>query len=291
MKKPAARTLPPVTTEAASHSRNPTPAGSGRVGLLKVVGAPTAARAPFRALRASELVARHLRNRIIRGQLKEGERLPQEAELVAAFQVSRPTMREAIGILEAEGLVVMKRGAKGGVIVHRPDVRVAARYVEFILESTKVPVTDVFFVRAVIEPAAARVLAEEKRDTAPAILRECIAEGREKFDSDFQFGIAAARLHNKLVELTEKPTLILLSNLVLGVYERYLSVVAENAARNVDNSPAKSKGLKALEKLIEHIENGDSEGAERFWREHMLINGKVIRKWLPADGVVDLLDS
>src|SRR4051812_32786766 len=114
-------------------------ANGERVALLHVVDSGSSAHKPFRAPRAGELVARHIRHRILRGQLKEGERLPPEAELTKAFQVSRPTLREAISVLESEGLVVMKRGAKGGIIVHRPDVRVAARYVEFILEANKVP--------------------------------------------------------------------------------------------------------------------------------------------------------
>jgi len=259
--------------------------------MFKVVGGKEPRAAAFRAPRASDLIARHLRHRIIRGLLKEGERLPPEAELIRAFKVSRPTLREAISILEAEGLISMQRGVHGGAIVHRPDWRMAARYVEFILESDKVPVTDVFLIRAIFEPVAARILAEERSADAPAILRSSIEEWRAKFSSDLDFGIAAAHMHQKLVELTQRPTLILLSKLVLRVYERYLYVVSETIQKHASNIEGKSKGLRAVEKLIDLIEIGDGPGAEAFWRKHMELNGQLLRKWLPAESVVDLLDD
>lgn len=53
----------------------------------------------------------------------------------------------------------MKRGMHGGAIVNRADWRMAARYVEFILEADKLPVTDLFLIRALIEPYAATILA------------------------------------------------------------------------------------------------------------------------------------
>ena len=55
------------------------------------------------------------------GTLTAGELLPSEAELCRAFDVSRSTVRQAIGILESEGLVVRKQGR--GTFVAEPKVR------------------------------------------------------------------------------------------------------------------------------------------------------------------------
>ena len=65
--------------------------------------------APVQVTRSSELVAAQLRRMVIRGELTEGEALPPESELIEAFQNSRPTMREAMRILEAEGLITVQR--------------------------------------------------------------------------------------------------------------------------------------------------------------------------------------
>ena len=84
--------------------------------------------APMRVPKVAELVANDLRRKIIRGQLPLGDTLPNEPALLDVYKVSRPTLREALRILESEGLVTIKRGAQGGQ-VHVPDMAVAARHV------------------------------------------------------------------------------------------------------------------------------------------------------------------
>ena len=87
-----------------------------------------------RVPKTAELVAAHLRRQIVRNELHEGDALPPEAVLMAQFGVSRPTLREAFRVLEAEGLISVRRGAHGGARVHTPDVDVAARYAGLVLE-------------------------------------------------------------------------------------------------------------------------------------------------------------
>jgi len=66
----------------------------------------TATRAP----KTGELVAGHLRRQIVRGELRPGETLPLEAELMEQYGVSRPTLREAFRILESETLISVRSG-------------------------------------------------------------------------------------------------------------------------------------------------------------------------------------
>ena len=68
----------------------------------------------MRVPKAADLVAEHLRRQIIRGDLAADEPLPAEAELMQIYNVSRPTLREALRILEHEALIVVKRGAAAG---------------------------------------------------------------------------------------------------------------------------------------------------------------------------------
>ena len=74
-----------------------------------------------------QLVADELRQLIVSGQLTEGESLGREPELIERFGVSRPSLREALRILEAEGLITVVRGVHGGVVAHEPDERMTAR--------------------------------------------------------------------------------------------------------------------------------------------------------------------
>ena len=86
-----------------------------------------------RATKASERIARELTRRIVRGELKEGDALPAEATLMKKFGVSRPTMREAFRILEAEQLISVSRGSRGGARVHLPELDVVARRGDLIV--------------------------------------------------------------------------------------------------------------------------------------------------------------
>src|SRR3546814_2566982 len=76
-------------------------------------------------------IADELRQLIVSGELDEGDSLGKETELIERFGVSRPSLREALRILEAEGLISVIRGVLGGVVVHRPaqpqTARTAAR--------------------------------------------------------------------------------------------------------------------------------------------------------------------
>ena len=68
-----------------------------------------------RARKKPQQIADELRSLIIRGELREGDSIGREPELVERFGVSRPSLREALRILEAEGLVTVVRGVLGGV--------------------------------------------------------------------------------------------------------------------------------------------------------------------------------
>ena len=241
--------------------------------------------------KAAEIVSRELRNQIIRGEIKAGESLTPEGELMTRFGVSRPTLREAIRILESEGLISISRGARGGATVHPPSFDVGTRHVSLLLQASGTTLSDIYKVHMLVEPAAARHVAENCSKTAPAILRACIMEGVQHFDSDFDFGVAAARFRNKLIELAEIHTLTLLMGMLNNIFERYWSAATVAAGQQIDTAPSKRKGMRSLEKLIVLIEAGDGPGAEAHWRQHTRAVERMMDGWLPAAKVIDLLDD
>ena len=97
------------------------------------------ASAAVRSPKTAELVAGTLRRMVVDGQLKDGDFLPNEAELMAHFAVSRPTLREAVRVLESERLVEVRRGSRTGARVRVPSfidkgevVRVDTRTGEYL---------------------------------------------------------------------------------------------------------------------------------------------------------------
>src|SRR6202165_6341277 len=83
--------------------------------------------AAIRSPKTAELVVRTLRRMVVDGQLKDGDFLPNEAELMSHFGVSRPTLREAVRVLESERLVEVRRGSRIGARGVGPGPAIGAR--------------------------------------------------------------------------------------------------------------------------------------------------------------------
>src|SRR5262249_8116355 len=149
-----------------------------------------------------ELIADELRSMIVTGRLSDGASLGRESDLVERFGVSRPSLREALRILEAEGLVSVVRGVRGGVVVRQPDERATDRNAALVLQFRNTTIADVHEARSVIEPAAARMLASGRRRRAAADeLRAIVAAEQEAIDDPVEYGRASAQFHGRLVAM------------------------------------------------------------------------------------------
>ncbi len=247
---------------------------------------------PFRVPKTAELVARDLRSKIVRGELKDGDTLPAEGELVERYSVSRPTLREALRILESEGLLTVTRGSRGGPRVHPPDPRLAARHFGLVLQNRGTTLADIFGARLLIEPSCVHLVANTARKSALPVLNQHIDQERAAIATkdDAQVSRASARFHRALIELTGNMPLILLMNMLTHIYESHITTAA--LAANVErfDTGSRQRGLKAHEKLVGLIEAGDADGAETFWRKHLESIDKLIRESFAVDRAIDLLE-
>jgi DNA-binding FadR family transcriptional regulator len=244
----------------------------------------------FRVPKTAELLARDLRNRIVRGELEDGGSLPSESELIAQFSVSRPTLREALRILESESLLTVTRGSRGGPRIHRPEPRLAARHFGLVLQSRGTTLAHIFSARLLIEPSCVRQVTLEARRTAPGVLREILEEEKRTVDDDVAHSRAAARFHRSLIELTGNLPLVLLMSMLTHIFERHIATAALAASAHRVDAAATEKGVRAHEKLISLIEAGNADAAEAYWREYLEGIDQVIRNNFPVDRVIDVLD-
>ena len=233
-------------------------------------------------------IADELRALIVSGQLADGEMLGHEPELVERFAVSRPSLREALRILEAEGLVSVVRGVRGGVIVHAPDRRMTARTAALMLKARNVPLADVYEARTLLEPVAARVVATSRgRKAAVKQLRALLADEEDAIEDPEKFGVTNAAFHHGLVSLAGNETLIIVADMLDEIVVRAVTDVS-NGNDVVGSLSVRRRGLRSQERLIELIDAGDGHGAEEHWREHMQVVGRVLLGRRAAS-VVDLL--
>lgn len=233
-------------------------------------------------------VADELRQAIMAGELDEGDSLGHEPDLIERFGVSRPSLREALRILETEGLITVVRGVQGGVVVHRPDRRQAARTAALLLQTRNVPLADVFEARTILEPIAVRMVAEARNRGASAKrLRALIDDEIAVIDDAVEFGHANARFHEELVSMGGNQTLGIVAEMLDEVVARAVTAVHQAGAD--DSETTRRRGVRSQQRLVELIEAGDADGAEEHWRRHMSVVGRVMLGQ-QAKTVIDLLD-
>jgi len=233
-----------------------------------------------RVPKTAELVANHIRRRIVLGQLREGDALPPENALIQEFTISRPTLREAFRILESEGLITVRRGARGGARVQEPSSDVVARYAGLVLQHRGATVVDVLEARLIVEAPAARMLAV-RRDRAAVAAR--LQEQLDALDP-----METARFHEfnaLVVELTGNQTLILLTAMLEHISQA--AALSYSRVGRPDDVALARKAHRTRQKLIDLIAAGDAAGAEQLWRVHLTEAGRVLGEGAGAT-VVDL---
>lgn len=241
----------------------------------------------MRVPKAAELVATDLRRRIIRGELQAGDALPNESALMEIYDVSRPTLREALRVLESEGLLSVKRGAHGGARVHLPDIAVAARYAALLLQVRNTTMEDLFQARRILEPAAVRMVAERGQKAAVKQLRAQWDREQAVLEEPQQFATEATAFHALLVELAGNNTLGLMSEMLIEIVDRHHHATFAGAPER--QREFAEEGSDHHLQLIEMIAEGDADRAEEFWRFH--IDGAATRalRSLGSKTIVDLL--
>ena len=125
---------------------------------------------PMQVPKASDVLAEDLRERILRNEFPEGTALPPERELVTQTGMSRTTVREALRILEVQGLVHIKTGRAGGAFVQKPGEESIASSVSLLIRGRRIRLAALHETREAIEPACAQLAALHRTDEDIAAL-------------------------------------------------------------------------------------------------------------------------
>ena len=221
-----------------------------------------------RAPEKADLIAEWLRSRILSGNLSEGSSLGRIADLADEYGVSLSSLREALRMLEAEGLVSMRRGPGGGVSVHQPSEQGAARNVALLFQFRDVTLGDVQEARTLFEPLAARMLAAKRdRKQKARQLGELITRQRESIDDIAAFAKANAAFHQHLYSLVGNQTVAIMAEVLYEIVERAIASFGES--RTMLPRSARVRSLRSQERLIELISLGSATEAEAHWRAHL----------------------
>ena len=230
----------------------------------------------LRVPKTAELVANRVRKRIIAGDLKEGDSLPPEGQLMEQFGISRPTLREAFRILEAERLIAVSRGSRTGARVSLPQVSSVSRYASFVLQANAVRVPDIFEARLAIELFAVRRISRNPRPERIMRLREEIRRLDQSLNAGVtrSFILGLTEFHQLLVDVSGNRTLLFVIQMLQDLMqEAQLRLMSGDGQGDVE---AASKAVRSMGKLVDLIEAGEAEEAARHWRLHLTNANKKI---------------
>jgi DNA-binding FadR family transcriptional regulator len=228
---------------------------------------------PLTQPRLAEIVARQLREEILSGRYGENDLLPRQHELVERFGVSAPSVREALRILETEGLITVQRGREGGAVVHQPRLEKVAYMLGMVLQSEQVPVEDAIAAYGRLEPAiAAQCAAQEDRATTIVpVLRDNLALARASLADGPKFRSVADQFHKELIAHSTNRTLArVLTAIETLVYPQIRRLNVESGfLRPFDEITIREASLLEHEQMFERIVEGDEAGAYNIAQQHL----------------------
>jgi DNA-binding FadR family transcriptional regulator len=240
-----------------------------------------------RSPKTAELVAHTLRRMIVDGTLKDGDFLPYEADLMAHFQVSRPSLREAVRVLESDRLVEVRRGSRTGARVRVPGAEVVARPAGLLLAISGTTLTDVTTARIGIEPYAAGLLAAHGSDDAHRELQRLIDEIPAAWEAG-RLAAASTELHHQLVELSGNATLTIIAGMLHEIFEKHMAA-AFQGAHNVVPKAQYSRVMRSYRRLGDLVSARKRAEAEAHWRKHMENASAALLKGIEKMKVRDII--
>lgn len=247
----------------------------------------TSAGSAVRSPKTAELVAGTLRRMVVDGTLTDGDFLPNEAELMAHFGVSRPTLREAVRVLESERLVEVRRGSRTGARVRVPGPEIVARPAGLLLELSGATIADLLTAKSGIEPMAARLLAQagptEAFDELEQMLEALIADGWQSG----RLAETTGAFHLRVVQLSGNATLSIVAGMLHEITVRHTAFVFKE--RRPVSKADYDKLVRSYRKLMQYLRAGDAEGAEAHWRRHLDTSRELLLAGLETVPIRDVM--
>jgi DNA-binding FadR family transcriptional regulator len=227
---------------------------------------------PIRQARASGEIVQQIERAIFAGELHPGDRLESERELADQFSVSRITVRDALRVLEARGLIRVKVGASGGAFVAETNVDHVAESITTMIALRKMTLSELAEARTVVETATAELAAERADDAAIARIAEMTERGKKVVREQLPHTEASMDFHVAIAEACR-------NELLSATVRAYRDLVIQTLHDMVDVRSARVT-QKTHEDILDAIRAHDTEAARRLMLEHLRDFEKRLRSWL-----------
>ncbi len=244
---------------------------------MKTMGSNTGRISPISVPKASDILADQLRDLILSGAIQPGQFLPPERDLVTSSGLSRSSVRDALRVLEVEGLIVTRPGRSGGSIVQLPGRETIARPMELFVKSHELRLESLLECRLAVEPFLASRAALNRTEAELEEIREIhrgfvattnnVAEYK-RLNLEWHLAIARAS-HNELL---------------MTLMEAISQPILEAAGyHQVTTDAIRADAKKAHSAILEAIEDGNADLAHSRMAKHLGAYIEVAQT-IPHDG-------
>lgn len=225
---------------------------------------------PIKSKRTFEEVSSNIKALIIDGVLKPGDKLPSEVELAKQFQVGRPTIREALRILELSGLVSVQKGFGGGPVIKDTILGKISNLIVDAFKMERITVPEFVDARLVIEKAVMNEAIDRAQDDDIETLRENILKAKELIKNNERATDINFEFHSILARASGNHVFMILEHSVNAIHR---------ALRSRTNVALKSskKAVKAHEEILDALVERDREKAVLLMDEHIKAIGDTLQ--------------
>lgn len=212
--------------------------------------------------KAAMLVAQRIMRDVIAGRLKPGNLLLPERTMLEKYQTGRGTLREALRLLEFQGVIALKPGPRGGPVLQDPDASHLASTLVLLLQLKEAPFRSIVEVRTALEPMISRLAAERMADDALGDLGDTIDQMRDDLDDQDSFLEANKRFHDIIAWSSGNPLFGYIVDSLLGIMDGTVIGIDYPAPRRVAI-------LKAHDEIFQALKSRDPEASEARMRKHI----------------------
>lgn len=223
---------------------------------------------PVKTRRASEEIYLQLREFILSGQLKPGDRLPSERAMMTQLNRSRPTIREALRMLEQGGYIASTHGAPGAV-VEEPLAE--------MIQLNQISLQELGEYRLNNDSTIAMWAAQRRSAADLQQLRQCLQEAQASTEDYEHFVDLDVKFHSLLAQATGNRVAVIVTQ-VLGNVEKETLRRKMLAISQADRLALEQRILMRHQIILSAIELGDAEGA----REAMIEHSRAANQDLPV---------
>jgi len=229
--------------------------------------------------KSSDVLADRLRQEILSDAYQPGVALPTERELVSATGLSRGSVREALRILEAQGLVHTRAGRYGGTTVSQPTTNHLASHINLYAKGRSIPLRALVEVRLALEPMVAALAAERRTEEDLANLKAISVRIEEAAKEDVAaFLEENVNWHDAIAAASHNDLLHAFATSVSGLMFE-ASQIKEFAAIEV-----RERVIHAHARILEAIEAGDAALAHRRVERDVQAYAVILETALAAAG-------